>query len=70
MNEYEKASSKKVIKLCSLTLSQIKQKIFNRHCSEMFSMLKGCMEGLNCSYTIRFCDSQFKHKNIVFTFFD
>ena len=36
------------------------QKAFNKNGSDMFTMLKGYMEGRNRSWAIRFCYSQFK----------
>ncbi|MCS3284229.1 hypothetical protein NXV73_19905 [Bacteroides salyersiae] len=36
------------------------QKAFNKNGSDMYSMLKGYMEGKNHSWAIRFCYNQFK----------
>jgi len=43
-----------------LKLSRKRKKAFNRGGSDMFSMLKGYMEGRNKSWAIRFCYSQHK----------
>jgi hypothetical protein len=40
--------------------NRIAKKAFNKNGSDMFSMLKSCMEGKNSSWAIRFCYNQFK----------
>ncbi|WP_286007814.1 glycosyltransferase [Barnesiella viscericola] len=42
------------------SVDRVRRKAFNRNGSDMYTMLKGYMEGRNHSWAIRFCYNQFK----------